>query len=161
MLGESFQLLLSSVLQDHAIALLLASSDPHTVYDLVVNTQPHVIQVHKSGIVTAIPYLYPSGTLLEDLQRLSKALSKKLAKVDLDAPHPSPRHLHEGKLVCGALLLGPVLLDFGITGGSQGPSRRLAYLYHQKGCYRMCACGNYWCRLPHSQADGKPVVPDG
>lgn len=97
------------------------------------------------GIVSAIPYLYPSGTLLEDLQRLSKALSKKLAKVDLDAPHPSPRHLREGKLVCRALLLGCVRQDSGITGGSQGPSGRLAYLYHQRGCYRMSASGNHRC----------------
>lgn len=36
-------------LQGHVIALLLASGDPHTVYDLVVDTRPHVIEVDKGG----------------------------------------------------------------------------------------------------------------
>jgi hypothetical protein len=31
-----------------------------------------------------VSYLYRSGILLKDLQRLGKALSEKLAKVDLD-----------------------------------------------------------------------------
>jgi hypothetical protein len=43
------------------------------------------------------------------------------------------------------LLLGCVRQDAGITGGSQGPSGRLAYLYHQRGCYRMSASGNHRC----------------
>jgi hypothetical protein len=36
-------------LQGHVIALFLASGDPHTVYDLVVDTRPHIIEVDKGG----------------------------------------------------------------------------------------------------------------